>query len=103
MQARPVHVVLNMNNNYREVIAMREMTLEEMKNVDIRTVDPGDLVDIRDVKISPDMSKDERIREFVRQVKNPYCYRVGRIAVKVSFADSGATLDDRLESLMARI
>lgn len=82
---------------------MREMTLEEMKNVDIRTVDPGDLVDIRDVKISPDMSKDERIREFVRQVKNPYCYRVGRIAVKVSFADSGATLDDRLESLMARI
>jgi len=82
---------------------MREMTLEEMKNVDIRTVDPDDLVDIRDVKISPDKSKDERIREFVRQVKNPYCYRVGRIAVKVSFADSGATLDDRLESLMARV
>ena len=79
------------------------MTAEQMKNVDIRTVDPQSLVDIRDVKISPEQDKDERIREFVRQVGNPYCYRVGKIAVKVSFADDGATLDDRLESLLTRV
>ncbi|MDR1705866.1 MAG: hypothetical protein LBS19_14455 [Clostridiales bacterium] len=78
------------------------MTPEEMKNVDIRSVDPDDLVDIRNVQISSEQSKDERIREFVRQVGNPYCYRVGPIAVKVRYADSGATLDDRLESLLTR-
>ena len=81
---------------------MRRMTLEEMKNVDIRTVDPAELVDIRDVKISPEQSREARIMDFVAQVKNPYCFKVGRLAVQVSYADRGPTLDDRLESLMAR-
>ncbi|MCP1109728.1 DUF6870 family protein [Ohessyouella blattaphilus] len=81
---------------------MRGMTLEEMKNVDIRTVDPAELVDIRDVKVSPEQSREARIMDFVAQVKNPYCFKVGKVAVKVSYADSGPTLDDRLESLMAR-
>lgn len=82
---------------------MPEMTLEQMKNVDIRTVDPNDLVDINDVKISTDKPKEERIREFVNQIKNPYCYKVGKITVKVSFTDSGATLEDRLESLLMKL
>ncbi len=81
---------------------MRTMTLEEMKNVDIRCVNPDDLVDIRDVRISPEINKGERILDFVRQVGNPYCYRVGDIAVKVRYTEGGATLDDRLESIMAR-
>ena len=82
---------------------MREMTLEQMKNVDIRTVDPDSLVDILDIQINPDQPKEERIRDFVRQVGNPYCFRAGGVAVKVSFAEDGATLEDRLESLMMKL
>ena len=36
------------------------MTLEEMKSVDIRTVRREDLVDIRDVHVDPNLSKEER-------------------------------------------
>ena len=82
---------------------MRRMTLEEMKNVDIRTVDPAELVDIRDVKVSPEQSREARMMEFVVQIGNPYCFKAGQVAVKVSYADEGPTLDDRLESLMARV
>lgn len=82
---------------------MREMTLEQMKNVDIRAVDPDGLVDIRDIQINPGQSREERIRDFVRQIGNPYCFRVGKVAVKVSFAEDGATLEDRLESLMMKL
>lgn len=39
------------------------MTLEEMKAVDIRTVDPETLVDIRDVHIDRTLPKEERIKE----------------------------------------
>lgn len=73
------------------------MTLEEMKSVDIRTVRREDLVDIRDVHVDPNLTKEERIRSFVKQIRNPYCFRVGNVIVKSCFADTDVTLDDRLE------
>lgn len=73
------------------------MTLEEMKNVDIRTVKREDLVDIRDVVVDPDLPKEERIKSFVKQIRNPYCFKVGKLVVKTSFADTDVTLDERLE------
>lgn len=73
------------------------MTVEEMKSVDIRTVRRKDLVDIRNVNVDPDLPKEERIRQFVEQIKNPYCFKVGNVIVKTCFADTDVTLDDRLE------
>ena len=73
------------------------MTVEEMKAVDIRTVDKDVLVDIRDVKIDRTLPKEERIRSFVEQIKNPYCFKVGEVAVKMAFADTEVTLEDRME------
>ena len=43
----------------------KPMTVEEMKAVDIRTVDRETLVDIRDVKIDRSLSLEERVRSFV--------------------------------------
>lgn len=73
------------------------MTVEEMKAVDIRSVSRDDLVDIRDVVIDQDAPKEERIKSFLRQIKNPYCFKVGNVVVKTTFADTDVTLDDRLE------
>ena len=73
------------------------MTVEEMKAVDIRTVDPETLVDIRDVVIDQDLPKEERIQSFVQQIRNPYCFRVGEVVVKTTFADTDVTLDERME------
>jgi len=52
------------------------MTVEEMKAVDIRTVSRDDLVDIRDVVIDQEAPKEERIKSFLRQIRNPYCFKV---------------------------
>lgn len=73
------------------------MSLEDMKNVDIRTVSRDDLIDIRDVKIDQELPKEERIKQFIKQIKNPYCFKVGNVVVKTEFADTDVTLDDRLE------
>ncbi|NCE66299.1 hypothetical protein D1159_17395 [Pseudoflavonifractor sp. 524-17] len=70
--------------------------LEAMQNVDIRTVDPATLRDIRDVTIRTDLPKKERILDFIRQIGNPYCYRHGKYVVKVSFTDTDVTLEDRM-------
>lgn len=73
------------------------MTLEEMKAVDVRSVDPDTLVDIRDVKIDQSLPKEERIRSFVKQIRNPYVFKCGNVIVKTVFAESGPTLDECLE------
>lgn len=57
-----------------------------MKFMDIRNVDANDLVDINDVQVNTKLSMEERVEDFVRQIKNPYCYRCGDMVIKVSFA-----------------
>ena len=73
------------------------MGIEEMKAVDIRTVDHENLVDVTGILISDDMTKEERVNEFVKQVKNPYCFRVGDIVVKNVYSSDGISLKDRFE------
>ena len=81
-----------------EQCAYTREQIEAMQNVDIRTVDPETLRDIRDVKVNADLPKHERILDFIRQIGNPYCYRHGKYVVKVSFTDTDVTLEDRMLS-----
>ena len=74
------------------------MTWEEMKAVDPRTVDRATLVQRASVEIKADGSKEERIRDYVAQIGNPYCYRHGKYVVKVSYTDTDVTLEQRMLS-----
>lgn len=79
----------------------KRLTCEElraMQDVDVRTVDREALRDIRDVEINASLPKGERILDFIRQIRNPYCYRHGDYVVKISFTDTDVTLEDRMLS-----
>ncbi len=76
------------------------MTIEEMKAVDVRTVDPETLVDVTKIVIPEGLSKEERVKEYLKQVKNPYCFKVGDVVVKCSYSNDGVTLKDRFEQLV---
>ena len=73
------------------------MTLQEMQNVNPVTVDRSTLADIADVKIAPSLPRDEQIVEYLRQIKNPYVFLCSGLVVKVSFAKTSATIEDKLE------
>ena len=74
--------------------------IDAMRNVDVRTVDPDSLRDIRDVEVHTELPKAERVLDFIRQIGNPYCYRHGKYVVKISFTDTDATLEDRMLAYM---
>ncbi len=74
--------------------------VEEWINVDVREVDMDTLVDIRDVNIDMDWPREKRIEEFIRQIKNPYCFKVGKVAVKVEFSEGDATFEDRVKEYL---
>lgn len=76
-----------------EIMAM----VEDMKAVDVRTVDRAQLVDINEVKIDRTLPKEERIRNFVEQIKNPYCFKVGNVVVKNVYSTDGVSLKERFE------
>ena len=73
------------------------MTLYEMRNVDIRTVDPATLHDRKDVRIDSRQPREKRIASYIRQIGNPYCYMDDGIVVKIGFLNTKETIDDRLE------
>jgi len=58
------------------------------------------LADIRDVVIDPSLPKEERRRSFLRQIKNPNLYRCGDMIVRISFANTGEKLEDRLKQYL---
>lgn len=78
----------------------QELILKELRRlseVDIRTVDKNALVDIDDVNIRSDLPKEERLREYIKQIKNPYCYLSNGVIVKLCFAGR-----DTLEQCLSR-
>jgi len=79
---------------------MQNLSLEQMKNIDVRSIDPTALVDIRDVSVNTSLPKNERILDYLDQIKNPYCFKCGKTVVKVSFADTQTTIEDRLEKYL---
>lgn len=59
------------------------------------------LVDIRDVKIDRSKSVEDRMKSYVEQIKNPYMFKVGNTVVRVSYANTQATINDNFVNLLA--
>ena len=50
-------------------------------NTVAHTEDCNALVDIRDISVNKDLPKEERIADFVKQIKNPYRFRCGDFVI----------------------
>ena len=74
-------------------IAERAVTANTQINI-------NELADIREVEINPALPQEERMKSYLRQIKNPRLYRCGDMIVRVSFAETGATLGDRLKQYL---
>ena len=85
---------------------MTMTALQQMKDIDIRTVDTEALVDIDSVNVNPDLPKYERMTDMAKQMNgNLYCFKCrrkdgGYIAVKSSFLDTAVSLDERMEDYL---
>ncbi len=75
-------------------LAMNENIIDDIDfNID-------DLVDIRNIKINVNQPIQEKIVDFVKQVKNPYLFKVGDVVVKVNFNNNGSTFQEKFENYL---
>ena len=56
------------------------MGIETMKNVSPKTVDRSTLVQRSSIRLNPAAPREDRLREFIKQIRNPYCYLDGTLS-----------------------
>ena len=76
------------------------MSAEAMKSINLKTVDRSTLVQRDSIRLEPTDPQNDRLRDFIRQIKNPYCYLDGKTIVKITFAKTDITLEDCLENYL---
>jgi len=74
--------------------------MENTSSTPFPAYDKSELVDIRDVSVDPELPREKRIAEFVRQIKNPYLFRCGDFVIHAKFAKDGPTLGDCLKQAL---
>jgi hypothetical protein len=62
--------------------------------------DKEDLVNLDDISIDENLPQNERILEFVRQIKNPYKFRCGKYTVVSQFRTNGPGIEDCFITMM---
>ncbi|WP_312493437.1 DUF6870 family protein [Anaerosporobacter sp.] len=78
--------------------------LKRMSQIDVSSVNPDELVDVREVQIDKNLNGEERIKDYIEKIKNPYVYKYGDYIVKLEFDnESGITLNELLEEIAKKI
>lgn len=72
---------------------------EMLRNADISACDAAQAVDLRNISVSRKKPAGERTDDFIRQVGNPYLFRVGSTVVKVEFGN-GKDFSQMLADIM---
>ena len=81
---------------------MSEYNLDELKNIDISVVDANELVDVTTVEINSGLTPKARMLDFIKKVKNPYCFKIGEYVVKSTFDDSSnLSINDCVKTLLS--
>ena len=76
-------------------------SLERYRATDLMTCDPGVLADLRDVQIDTARPVRERMVSYLRQVGNPYLFKVDGLVVKASYLpQANRRLSDALPDLL---
>ena len=64
---------------------MTQAILEQCRKADVQTCDPEALVDLREIRIDVTRPRSERMEAFLRQIRNPYLFKVEGLVVKAVY------------------
>lgn len=74
--------------------------LSQLRAVNVRSVDKSSLIDLNQVSIDETKPVPERVAEFIRQIQNPYCFRIGDVAIKVVYKENGPSFQQNMIDIL---
>ena len=86
----------------RCMVKMNRELLKELSEVDIETVNKNELVDANEITLDYSIPQNQRIDYLHAKLKNPYCFKVGEIAVKIGFNENERSFEDAFLAILKR-
>lgn len=80
----------------------KRIPITDLASVNIEKVNKEDLVDVSGFTFDISVPQEQRAARIIQAVKNPYCFRVGDIGVKLEFSDNAPALQDVFTDLLKR-
>lgn len=80
----------------------KRIPISELANVDIEAVDKADLVDVSGFTFDNTIPQEQRAERIIAAIKNPYCFRVGDMGVKLEFSENAPALQDVFADFLKR-
>lgn len=77
--------------------------LERCKNIPIEEINPDDVDNIEDIKISRKKCRKERILDFIVATKNPYAFKINGTLVTISFSDKNRSAKDCINRVLKNL
>ena len=77
--------------------------LEQLRAVDVRSIDKNDLIDLNQVTIDETKPVPERVAEFMRQIQNPSCFRIGDVVIKVVYKENGPSFQQNMIDMLQTV
>lgn len=78
---------IQVEGRQKDAMLKRE-ALEALQSVQLEDAAREELGELKSVVLEAGLSMEERLVEFIRQVKNPYLFRVGPMVVKIGVGGS---------------
>ena len=83
-----------------EVYGMTAEDHRKFLEMDFSDAKLEELADIGKIRIDRKKSVEEKKRQYLNQVKNPYLVKVGDTMVKIRFANNGVSFEDAFVNLL---
>lgn len=80
----------------------KRIPISELASVDIEAVNKEDLVDVSGFTFDTTVPQEQRAEKIIAAVKNPYCFRVGDMGVKLEFSENASPLQDVFADFLKR-
>jgi hypothetical protein len=80
----------------------KRIPISELASVDIEAVNKEDLVDVSGFTFDNTIPQEQRAERVIAAVKNPYCFRVGDMGVKLEFSEDAPALQDVFADFLKR-
>ena len=79
-----------------------QISILDLANVNIEHMSKEELVDVSTLSFDMTVPQEERASQIFETFKNPYCFRVGNIGVKLEFSDGAPGLQDIFTDFLKR-
>lgn len=77
--------------------------LEKCKNLSLKDVNIDEVDEITDIKVNKRKSRNERILDFLNEVKNPYIFKMNGRLIQIAFADTDRTAEECLTNVIKNL